>query len=162
MSSATTPDGSEEMTPALKAIKLLMPTMLKHLRKADEATITKLSMTFAEGMYWVSTGKELPSDKHVASANNAERDSVTESATGPDNWSVGIGEVDSIGIPDSAIRVGLPESADSGNRHETEVQGSVDSGGDASGEAVQKVGSRRPSRKLNATAVEFGPVKESA
>lgn len=157
-----TSDGTEEMTPAIKAIKMLMPTLLKHLHKADEATIAKFSRMFADGMYWVATGKEIPSDNDAEPTSNVERDSVEEIPAGIDNGSVGVGEVDSVGVSDSPIFDGLSTVADSGSGHKAEVQSGVDSGGPSGGETVQEVGSRRSARKLDASAVKLRPVEESA
>ena len=157
-----TSDGSEEMTPAIKAIKLLMPTLLKHLRKADEATIAKFSKMFADGMYWVATGKEIPSDNDAEPTSNAERDSAEEVPAGIDNRGVGVGEIDPIGVSDSPIFDGLSTVEDSGSGHEAEVQGGVDSGGSSGREVVQAVGSRRGARKLDASAVKLRSVEEPA
>lgn len=157
-----TSDGTEEMTPAIKAIKLLMPTLLKHLRKADEATIAKFSKMFADGMYWVATGKEIPSDNDAEPASNVERDSIEEISAGTDNGSVGVGEVDSGGVSDSPIFDGLSTVEDSGSGHETEVQGGVDGSWPSGGEIVQEMGSRRSTRKLDASAVKLRSVEEPA
>lgn len=155
-------DNNSESSAGVKAIKLMMPMMLKKLRSADEATVSKLTMTFAERMYWVAKGKKISDDQHVESAGDAERDSVAKDAAGPDNWSIGVGEVDSVGVSDSPVCDGLSQVEDSSSGHKATVQGGVDGDRDASGESVQKVGSRRASRKLNVAAVEFGPIEKPA
>lgn len=142
----------DDNTPAIKAIKLMMPMMLRHIRKADDATIAKFSKYIADNLYWVANGEEATNDDSNPTASDASGHQPEENSARVIDGRFGIGEVDASGVPSSTVSIGESESPDSGSGHKAKIHRRVASKRLASVKAVQEVGPRGETPELDVAA----------
>lgn len=135
-----------ETPPAIRAARLLLPRLFKHLKDADEEVIKSFCKSFADAMNWVANGDDVVTD---VGTNLSEEIGEGVASRGDGN-----GEVDVRGIPDSSVSQGVSESPDSGDRLETPVHGAVAPKRAKRQRVVQTVGSRSVSSELGSTSGE--------
>lgn len=149
--------GNAEETAGLKAMRHFVPMVLRRMDNAPEEIIIKYALMFADGMRWVATGEGSTDDNgsEPASVDQPVADQSEEDAARVDHRPIRKRQKHARRVSVVAVREGVPESADSGSGHETEVHSPLSGDGTPSEEALPSLGSRSESPEFDALASEF-------